>query len=146
MKSIIISAACLLLLAGCGGKAAAKPTASKTITASGTLTLQLGAYMNEDDVNCTGLEGYSDIAAGVQVVVYDATGKAVGLGRLGSGQVEGDDRDVAGTTVHGDRCEFSFSVGGVPAGAGPYSVEVSHRGKIAFAEAEAGSLRLTLGS
>jgi len=146
MKSTLIAAACLLLLAGCGSSAAAKSAAPKTFTAAGTLTLQLGAYMNEDDVNCTGLEGYDDIKTFAQVVVYDATGKAVGLSQLGYGKLVGPDRDVLGTTVHGDHCTFDFSVPGVPAGAGPYMVEVSHRGKIAFTEASAGSIALTLGS
>jgi hypothetical protein len=103
---------------------------ASTFVVEGTLTLDEPVT---NDAPCFGADGYDDITEGAQVIVTDATGRTVGIGELleGEGTEEG--------------CEFQFEVDDVPSGAGPYSVEVTHRGKIAFQESDAQSLDLTLG-
>jgi len=86
--------------------------------------------------HCVGEEGYDDISAGAQVTVYDRSGAVLAIGGLGPGLVD-----------DGYNCVFRIRVEKVPAGHGLYQVEVSHRGKVAFSEAEglAGDVTLTLG-
>jgi hypothetical protein len=118
--------------------AAAKPIPSpKLINVIGSIALTNGmqyrAAADGADCDASGTPGYSDMVAGTQVVVYDAGGKQLAIGTLGPG------------TTQAGACTFPFTIGGVPSGVGPYSVEVSHRGKIAFTEAQAGDVELTLG-
>lgn len=85
--------------------------------------------------SCYGIDGYDDMAAGAGVTIYDATGKAIAIGNLDEGTTVGDD------------CKFHFAVNDVPIqdGSDIYSVEISHRGRIQFTQAEAPTLSLTLG-
>jgi hypothetical protein len=141
MKSIIISAACLLLLAGCGSKAAAKPAAPKTITVNGLIHLHDQYKYGSSDAgsSCQGYGGYADMAPGVSVVIYDSSQKVLVTTGLGQGVVAAIPGNVWG------QCDFTFEAKNVPAGVGPYSVEVSHRGKIVFNEVDSHHVELTLG-
>lgn len=130
----------VILAAGCSSKAAATTPApaAKTFIASGTLDLD-GQPDGGPGEYCQGAGGYNDIAAGAQVVIYNAAGTQLAIGALGSGSTVSHGPDTLAT------CRFRFSVPSVPSGVGPYSVEISHRGKIAFTEADARSIKLSIG-
>ncbi len=91
--------------------------------------------INTTGNSCRGSGGYDDLREGAQVVVTDATGKSIGIGTLGTG--------VSNTNI----CTWEFSVT-VPAGGGIYGVEVSHRGKLQYSEADLAGrpLKLSIGS
>ena len=114
----------------------ATSTAVSTFAVSGNLTL--ADYMpaaGDLGVPCQGIGGYDDIQGGAQVVIYDATGRQLAVGALNQGEILGL-----------GRCVFAFRLSGVPRGdGGPYSVEVSHRGKIAFTFAQAYDVEMSLG-
>ncbi len=86
---------------------------------------------------CEGSGGYSDIADGASVTVYDAAGKVAAVGAITKPSSLG----VLG-------CTFSIVVPEVPSGEKFYQVEVTHRGKITVTadEAKAGMVSLTLGN
>jgi hypothetical protein len=112
-------------------------------TVSGTMTLQLAgladANLRSDGIACDGTSeaaggGYSDVATGVQVVVSDSAGKTIAVGALSRGATKGQS------------CVMPFTVGGVPAGKGFYGVEIGHRGRLQYPEADLRhGLALTLG-
>jgi hypothetical protein len=112
-------------------------------TVSGTMTLQMAGLadtnLRSDGIACDGTSkaaggGYSDVATGVQVVISDSAGKTVAVGRLGSGATKGR------------FCVMPFTIANVPAGKGFYGVEVSHRGRLQYPEADLRhGLALTLG-
>lgn len=111
-------------------------TGPGSFTVEGILNLtDTSDPMDTSGSQCAGTGGYDDIADGTQVVVYDATGKSLAIGELTGGVPQG-----YGT------CQFTFEVDHVPAGVGPYSVQVSHRGMIAFTQDDALNLQLSLGS
>jgi hypothetical protein len=110
---------------------------TSTFTASGTLTLEDASFLDQVGTECTGSDGYDDIAAGAQVVIYDSTNKILKVGALSDGSL---------STTGAGFCVFTFSVPGIKSGVGPYSVQVSHRGEISFNQSEAGNLSLSLGS
>lgn len=126
-----------LTVAGCGGEEDFQVQGKLTINGSGITAL--GATNNAGEI-CTGTEGYDDITEGAQVVIRDADGKKVALGRLGLGHLAEN-----GTEYTNGPCVFKFKVSGVPGGSSIYSVEVSHRGEINFKQKEARGLALTLG-
>lgn len=121
---IAVAAIGALLLAGCGG--------DSTFTASGKLGLVAVDAASDDCSSGTG--GYSDIHEGASVVISDADGKKLAVGSLKAGKDIGD-----------GLCVFDFKVPNVRSGAGPYGVEVSHRGEISFTEKEADSIVISLG-
>ena len=105
--------------------------AAQTFTVAGRLHLTDGDTLLN---GCRGTGGYADIEAGAQVVVYDNAGKSLAAGELGPGA-----EDATG-------CLYPFTVTGVPVGGGgPYSVEITHRGKIVFTRTQAGYLQMSLG-
>lgn len=108
---------------------------TQTFTATGTLTVSGGFTDLSFGSPCHGIGGYSDVNGGAQVVVYDAAGASVAIGSLYPGI----------STASPLSCSFDFTVKDIPGGKGPYSVEVSHRGKIAFQQSGAGDVELTLG-
>jgi hypothetical protein len=107
---------------------------TETFDVSGSMTL-----FDDDSADstgfCSGTGGYDDIAAGTEVVVYDNAGAMLATGVLDSGFA-----DVEGM------CTFEFTVADVPvADKDLYAIEVAHRGKITFTQAEAKSVGLSLG-
>src|SRR5699024_4396606 len=67
--------------------------------------------------SCSGIGGYADLGVGSGVTIRDANGTIVGVGEIT------DSEDVQPV------CVFTFTVHDVPSGEGPYTVEISHRGK-----------------
>lgn len=116
------------------------PAEAETFIVSGTLTLDdasgiQGAAFTSGST-CMGTGGYDDIVPGAQVTVYDNAGAILAVGALEDGSV-----------LNPGSCLFKFHVEGVPIGHNLYQVEVSHRGKLAFTEADGRAARvdLTLG-
>ncbi|WP_121393343.1 hypothetical protein [Actinokineospora cianjurensis] len=110
------------------------PPAPTTFDVRGTFTL----YDDDFDAHaqgCAGNGGYTDIATGTTVTIYDGD-RVLAAGVLGKGHL-GD-----------GECEFAFTVRGVPIGVRTLGVEVSHRGKITFSEQDArtGNVHLELGN
>ena len=104
-----------------------------THTLKGTMTLV--GYSNiytrsdtrEAGDECTGHEGYDDIAAGVQVKVSDGS-KTLGVGELGLGTLRVD-------SDSSETCVFPIRVDDV-SDSKFYTVEVSHRGGISYSAAK----------
>ncbi|MGM1057817.1 hypothetical protein [Saccharothrix sp. Mg75] len=130
---VLLAVGAVLLFGGKGDQDGA--SAPETFELTGAMALLDGATGAATRGECEGYRGYDDIAEGTQVTVYDASGKAVGLGRL------------ANAEYSSGVCGFTFAVPDVPIGEKIYQVEVSHRGKVSF-DAEAarkGDVTLTLG-
>jgi len=130
----------VLLLEDSGDNGPSTVKGGKTLTVTGTL--ELIGDVDGTTENCWGSGGYSDLGEGTQVIVRDDSGKTVGIGSLDAGSVP--ERFDFGDTIVS--CGWSFTVEEVTSGAASYSVEVAHRGEIAFTEDEAESVALTLGS
>jgi hypothetical protein len=98
--------------------------------------------MSKSGIPCAGSGGYDDIDEGAQVTVTDQAGTVLAVSRLISGVTVKDPEYEHLTT-----CMFSWSVLGVPAGRGPYGIEVAHRGVLHYDEARlrAEDVTLTLG-
>jgi hypothetical protein len=116
--------------------------APKTTIITGALAPK-GEFGNRaQSTTCSGSDGYADITAGTQVVVYDPAGTTIATGALKAGTPGALESDVLVT-----QCRFGFHVTGVPL-VKFYAVEVSHRGKVTFSadQVSAGDVALTLGS
>jgi hypothetical protein len=121
-------------------KAAPPPSvaaSSASFTASGALVLKRGEFSwnSAADPTCQGLNGYSDLRAGTQVTVTDASGKKLAIGVLAKGNA-GDFSTEADGTQRAASCSLPFAVSGVPRGVGPYGIEISHRGVQNYNEAQ----------
>jgi len=125
MKLVGMLVLAALLLAGCGGES--------TFTAKGTLGIVAVDSTTDDCSSGTG--GYDDITEGASVVIYDASDKKLAIGSLKAGKEYGDN----------GLCVFKFKIPDIPSGKGPYGVEISHRGQIAFTEKEADDIGISLG-
>lgn len=103
----------------------AAPTPSPlTINGEVVLDVPFGSMTAGDWPNCKGADSYADLVSGAQIVVTDAAGKTIGLGRLDAG-------------VRRERgCVFFFKVSGVPAGGEFYGVEVARRGRVQYTAAQ----------
>ncbi|MET3812327.1 hypothetical protein [Arthrobacter sp. UYEF3] len=126
-KTMIIAAAGLLTLTGCG---------ASSFKAEGTMTLGLDGVTQHapGGGECDGYGGYDDITPGAQVVIK-AGGSTVGKGELGEGKYEGG------------WCRFQFTISKVKGGSDFYSVEIANRGEIEYTEDElTKGVKLSLGS
>jgi hypothetical protein len=122
------------------GSESADAAAASTFMLDGKLSLALGEATDQNYVTCkAGAAGFSDIAAGTTVTVYDDSGKIVGSGILGPG--------VFATPGTQSACVFPIAVAKVPTGPRFYQIEVSHRGRltVSAADAQAGRFSATLG-
>lgn len=121
-----------IVLVGSGGAVGVFLLTSKTdvvdalspnMTVSGTVELAL-----EDMVNwgtaCEGRKGYADLKVGAPVVVTDAAGKTLAIGKID----EAKEVD--------SQCVLSFRIAGVPKGADFYGITVSHRGTVQYSADE----------
>jgi hypothetical protein len=77
------------------------------------------SVLSSDGSSCEGDGGYNDIGSGAGVTVRDETDTIIAVGALAPGRVEEFS------------CTFPFFVTGIP-NSKFYSVEVSHRGAIAY--------------
>ncbi|MEV6607414.1 hypothetical protein [Kutzneria sp. NPDC051319] len=118
--------------AGTGGTTS---SAAATFTMLGTFKLY-GTSTGTSSM-CHGSGGYSDIADGAAVTVYDAAGKVTAVGAI----TQPSSLGVLG-------CTFSIVVPNVPNGEKFYQIEISHRGKVTVTadDAKAGRVSLTLGN
>jgi hypothetical protein len=124
--------------------ASSSAAAPAAITVIGAVTLQRGQFVwNSQAAGCQGLSGFADIRPGTQVTVTDASGKVVAVGSLDQGTAEGITEE--GGLSRATSCSLPFKVSGVPRGAGPYGVEVSHRGVLHYPERDLDTQALTLG-
>jgi hypothetical protein len=143
--------------AGCGAAkstdSAAHTSDSKTagVTVHGDLTVtDYGTPRSLNDrrsnVNvrtgdpCTADGGYSDIAEGAAVTVYDPSGKVIGVGSLDAGTVSKDVTTSGSALTTGPpyypyECAWTFTVEDLPA-VNFYGVAVSHRGTINVPKSE----------
>lgn len=133
IAGLVVGAGIVGAVWGLSGGGSSTPT---TFTLRGTMTLtgdNVPAGATSED--CTGYEGYADIARGASVTVYDQDGKVVASGALGTGKPKSA------------ACVFPVSVAGVPEGSRFFQVEVSHRGKltVSAADARAGKFAASLG-
>jgi hypothetical protein len=113
------------------------PPDRPALSVVGTLTLYDGLKFTAG-VPCAGSGGYADLGPGTQVVVYGPQDETLGVGSLeeGYGHVDG----------YLSSCVWSFQVSPVAAGKGFYGVEVAHRGKLRYTEAQLhDELHVTLG-
>lgn len=133
---VVIAAVAVLLIAA-GLIVWVGRAASSTVSITGSVQVTLP----EDDIwpsPCTGMGGYSDIAAGTQVVISDETGTTIAVGRLQPGV-------AIGTPPVGHACRLRFSVN-APGGHSFYGIEISHRGRLQYPRAALDQpLALTLG-
>lgn len=135
----LLALALTTTLSACGGdtkdssKSESTPT---TFDVAGTVSMVLYRPNASQGSPCALSEpGYSDIAAGTQVTIYDASGAAVALGQLMGGKY---------SSLH---CDFPIVVNDVPIqkGSNVYSIEVSHRGKVQFTQDTADDVELSIG-
>ena len=128
---LLAVAAIAAVLVGCGGGNGEGGTSEPTgHSLSGQITLHEGGWQRTwgqgDTMPCEGKGGYSDIREGTQVVVKDDTGSVVAVGALGPGD------GGWGVSGKGDTdCRLGFNIVGIP-DEGFYSIEVSHRGELAY--------------
>jgi hypothetical protein len=111
-----ILAATLILagVAGCGGGSGAKSLKVSGEVRLNPLTLNTDQFLAGGE--CSGVQQYADLRAGGQVVVTDSAGATVATGTLQAGS-------LPKTRPAG--CYFPFTVTGVPAGKGFYSITVA---------------------
>lgn len=143
------AAAVIALMAGTGvgvwlltrPAATAAPGPAGTFVIDGLVRLTEGfTWQSQTDQRCWGIGGYADIAGGAQVTVMDAGGRKLAVGKLDTGGAEGIKTDGRASS-----CVLKFKITGVPAGVGPYGVEVSQRGVNSYTETELTKTVLTLG-
>lgn len=133
-----------------GSSAAASSDALSTASSPSTLAVigsiaLIGPYSadrtNGSGETCAGTGGFRDLAIGARVAVTDATGATVGVGTI-DGAVAGD---LTATSAR--RCDFSFTVAGVPRGSASYEVRIAQRDGPTYTEAELSRpVVLTLGN
>jgi hypothetical protein len=134
-----LAAAALMLVGACGEgseKAENAEPEAKGFDVSGTVTLTSSRGVEAYSDTCRGTNGYDDIQEGAGVVVYNADGKKIGLGRLDAGE-PGAYANV--------QCSFDFTVSDVPESGSIYSVEVASRGEVSFDRDQADDVELSLG-
>ena len=83
-------------------------------TLAGTVTIYGDVWLNASDGSCGGEGGSGDLEPAAEVVVRDAGGVIVGLGRLdpGTGSVAGEPVGAPGdqNELEADRCQTTFTV------------------------------------
>ena len=146
-----VLAVAVILLAGCSSVAtpAAKPT-PKALRAVGVVTapmdymdLMTGKYKNAQGAPCASGADYSDIKAGAQVVVTDASSKTIGIGTLGDGVLQPGPKATAFDAL----CAFAFDVPGISAGSKFYGIHAGSPGRDVVQVPAAGisNVKVTIG-
>jgi hypothetical protein len=130
-------------LSGCTAPQS-KPT-PKPLQAAGTITVPInvadvmdGTISDDYGAPCLAEDGYDDISSGAQVVITDSKGKTVGVGELNAGKVSSTQ----------SKCEFEFTINGIPAGSKFYGIHVGNqnRGVVQEQADQIGNVQLKLGS
>lgn len=140
----IIAVTVLIPLAACGARQepAAAPSKPAVFQVTGSISLGAGDFIwNASPPSCAGDGGYGDMKVGTQAVVSDAAGATLALGSI----VEAKPEVATDGSPGAEGCTLRFLILNVPAGQKFYGVEVSHRGRLQYTEAEARKdLSLTL--
>lgn len=112
-----------------------------TFTVEGTVELKSGQFDWQDGnpATCSGSGLYSDMHGGADVSISDASGKTIAVGRFQTGSPRGIKSDGSA-----DWCSLWFTISGIPRGAEPYGLWITHRGPKPYTEAQLRQ-RLTLG-
>lgn len=143
-KVMALAFAVAVVLGICGGGAALGVDAliqhtdlaerlSTTMTVSGTITLDYGDYGNNSR-DCFGRGGYGDLHLGTPVVITDASGQTVAIGK------------ISATSESDWRCKLSFRVEDVPKGTDFYGVTIAKRETLQLSASDmAKPLDLSLG-
>ena len=134
--TLLLVAAAVAVIGG-GTLLALTLLSNDTVTVKGEVQLIGITNVKGEHDDCYGIGGYDDLRGGASVVVTDATGTTVGVGSLRPG--------VLNLSKDPYYCGLAFEIE-VPAGKGFYGIEVTHRGRVQFSEAEAGAVRLSIGS
>lgn len=152
LAATMLIAAALAAAAGCSSSTTTSRASSTTapsssaapppVTVNGTVLLdgnisyrdddQLGSkcYTSGNSPLFAKASDIDDIRAGAQVVIADASGKTVGLGKLTVGRTTS-----AGRTGYRPPCAFHFTVPGVPTGSGFYKITAgTHSVQVTSAE------------
>lgn len=114
-----------VLLTACAG-ASPSPT-THDLTGTFTLTQDSPPPMSDNETYCEGTGGYTDIQAGLDVVVRDQGGDIIGTGAL--------EYEPPAENQSLRVCVFTFTVEDVPA-ASFYEIEVGDRGSLSYSAAE----------
>jgi hypothetical protein len=122
----------------------AAATAAGAREAIGTVVLQHSQFKWNGlaDTTCQGRQGFADIAGGAQVTVTDASGKVLAIGALWRGTASGITSSDVNGLPQAETCTLPFSVPGIASGAGPYGVEIAHRGIVRFDEGNLDTIRI----
>jgi hypothetical protein len=122
----------------------AAPAPAGRVGISGVVVLELPNFewQSVDNPVCTGRKDHVDIVEGAPVTYFDASGKTLAVGKLGAGQARGITTGADGT-IRASTCTLPFSIE-VPAGVGPYGIEVSNRGVLRYNESGLTGLQLKL--
>lgn len=91
-----------------------------TITVDGILVLTDRKGYKVNGVSCDPTGGYSDIGPGKQVVISDAAGTTIGIGKLDRG------------ANLPDGCTFTFHIEGIPDGHDFYGIAIGKRGTMRY--------------
>lgn len=124
-------------------KAPAAQPAASALEVTGMVTLKHEQFRwgGRADPTCMGWQGFDDVRGGAQVTVTDASGKVLVVGSLDTGTATGITTEANGLP-RAELCLIPFKVTGIPRGAGPYGVEIAHRGILRYAEGNLGGLQL----
>jgi ABC-type Fe3+-hydroxamate transport system substrate-binding protein len=149
-----VAAVAAVTLTGCGSDgdsssaASSAPPTPDTFILNGYLSLT-ASIRAHDGQPCSSHGGYSDIAAGTQVVVTDSAGKVVAVGSLDAGRAVGYTGGSTGAHYFVGDCRYVFVVPDVPEGPATaiYGIEVSHRGVLNYPRSDLDDpVKLTLGN
>jgi hypothetical protein len=139
---IIALGGTVIILATRGGSA--KPAAATSAVPSNLAIMLLtftladsSGVLNEDDVHCSGMSGYSDITAGAQVTVTDERGTVIGAGVLPEGTL------IGSGAIR--KCQYKVTITDLPRGRQFYGVTIGHRGTTQFTEGQLSNVDLELG-
>jgi len=130
---IWIAAAALVLVAVAGVVVLRGPG---SLTVSGTVSTQFTGSPTMIGRECFTTGDNSEIKSGAEVVIADAAGKSLAVGKLAPGIGVADTLAV--------RCVFAFRVSGVKKGAGPYEFRLGTFDPYIFTEKDAGDLLLSI--
>lgn len=133
LRLIVAGTVVVLILVAVGIALGIRAATPSTFTARGTFELS----DTSDGNACGPPAGYTDLAAGAQVIV-STDGHTVGIGKLSTGV----------PTQGGLVCLYLFVVKGIPLGHKFYGVEISHRGTVQESAKDMmdGNVALSIGS
>lgn len=139
MRALLGALVLIPLLAACGGE--------ETFTATGTIgigSIQGGVFAADSagaGDRCQGVDALSAFKGGGEVIVLDADGSKVAVGELEEGVLP--DQIEEARELGFLACEFEFTVEGIPAGDGLFTLKVGDEEKT-FKQSDAVDLDLNV--